>query len=177
VAEYDEMVELGESLGREVLRVLDSSIDEICPNLYTDSLQVSIPFSRMPGEEEIEAAQNSANQYLRRWAMGIKNEKSLPTSVDMEVQRFDLGTDLSILAISAEVVVEYGPLLKSIVPDMRIIPVGYANGVIGYVGVREHYKEGGYEVDGWYIHYLYPSPFALEVQDRIHDGVERLYFS
>ncbi len=174
-AEYEGVIALGERLGREVIKACNSPMDEIEPNLYSASVKVSIPFSRIPDNEEIEEKLKNGNIYEKSWAASIKDERILPKHIDMEIQRIDLGTELSILALSAEPVIEYLPLLRNIVTNMRIVPIGYSNGVIGYVGVSEHYKEGGYEVEGWYIHYLYPSPFAPQIQDIILQGVQRLY--
>jgi neutral ceramidase len=62
---------------------------------------------------------------------------------------------VTIVGISAEVVTEYGPLLRSTLGSEYCIPVGYIDDVYGYLPTARMLREGGYEAD-WFLR-----PFAL----------------
>jgi len=50
------------------------------------------------------------------------------------------------IAISAEPVVEYASSLRDAFPEETVIPVGYIDGVIGYLPTSNMLDEGGLEV-------------------------------
>jgi hypothetical protein len=51
----------------------------------------------------------------------------------------------SFLGISAEAVVEYGDMLRGLFPGRTFVPVGYIDGVVGYLPTSEMLAEGGLE--------------------------------
>lgn len=71
-----------------------------------------------------------------------------------------LGRGLGIIALSAEPVSAYTAVLSQLFRDCRIIPVGYIDGVYGYLPTSSMLKEGGYEVDG------FRSGFSIEIEFR-----------
>jgi hypothetical protein len=75
------------------------------------------------------------------------------------------GSDVTVAGISAEVVTEYGPLVRRTFHPSTVIPVGYIDDVYGYLPVERMLGEGGYEAS-WFL-----EPFALEgpVRPRIEE--------
>ena len=73
---------------------------------------------------------------------------TLPTSQKMPLQVWRFGTDLTLVALGGEVVVDYALRLRRDHPDDHVWPVGYANDVFGYVPSRRILDEGGYEGGG-----------------------------
>jgi neutral ceramidase len=67
-----------------------------------------------------------------------------------------LGSELTVVGISAEVVTEYGALVNSTFDGSINIPVGYIDEVYGYLPTARMLREGGYEAS-WFLR-----PFALE---------------
>ncbi|MCZ7646456.1 MAG: hypothetical protein M5U26_14420 [Planctomycetota bacterium] len=62
-----------------------------------------------------------------------------------QIQAFDLD-ELTLAAIPAEYFVELGLHIKERAHPRRALVIGYANGMLGYVGHRDAYARGGYEV-------------------------------
>ena len=60
-------------------------------------------------------------------------------------QRITAGK-IVLVGASAELVSGYAPLVRAMVPDMHIIPVGCIDHVIGYWPTHEMFRDGGYEV-------------------------------
>lgn len=67
----------------------------------------------------------------------------------LEARRLDLGPHHSLVALSAEPVVEYGPLVQALVQGRTTVLLGYLGEVFGYLPVESMLSEGGYEVDGF----------------------------
>jgi len=82
-----------------------------------------------------------AIEALESWKTG----KPMPR-IPAEIQVWGID-DLGIAFVPAEVFNEIGIYVKKRSPFSNTFFVGYANGQIGYVPIREAYGEGGYEVD------------------------------
>lgn len=68
-----------------------------------------------------------------------------PPSHTLLLQAFRMG-DTGIFAIPGEPFVEIGLALKSLPGFSLTMPVGLANGYLGYIPLRECFDRGGYEV-------------------------------
>jgi hypothetical protein len=79
--------------------------------------------------------------------------------------RIVLGGGLTIVGVSAEVVTEYGRLVREAFPDTAIVPVGYIDEVYGYLPTARMIEEGGYEAS-WFL-----EPFGIE--GRLNPSLER----
>ena len=81
-----------------------------------------------------------ARLVLDSWRQG----EALPP-VEAELQAWRIG-DLALATASGEIFNQIGRRIKEGSPFVETCFVGYLNGSIGYVPVREAYPEGGYEV-------------------------------
>ena len=78
--------------------------------------------------------------------------------------------------MAGEMNVEYGLRLKCELGNRfdRVIPLGYANRIVGYVPVERQRSEGGYEVLGNAQSLLYSGPFVSGTEDRILEAAMSL---
>lgn len=107
--------EFGTALGAEVVHVVQENIDSepLHPRLSATAEIVSLPMQKEPEH------------------------------TPLTFQRIDLADELGLIAIGAEMGVDYGHFIKSLGEKKSWIPVGYANGLIGYVCPAYQYEEGG----------------------------------
>jgi hypothetical protein len=61
------------------------------------------------------------------------------------LQSLHMGANLSLIAVSAEVVAEYVALLEDAAPGRQFIPVSCVGGIFGYLPTDTMLDEGGYE--------------------------------
>lgn len=54
------------------------------------------------------------------------------------------------------------------------LPIGYANGMIGYTQTAAQLRRGGYEAIEAPRYYLLPGSYRPDIGDRIKEGIERL---
>lgn len=108
------------------------------------------------------------------WARALLTDLTvLRPSATLVVQRLDLGAGPSLLAFNGEVTVAYGLRVKARTHG-RVLPVGYANGMIGYLPTAQQLAEGGYEADESTRYYLLPGRFAPVIEERINAAADEL---
>jgi hypothetical protein len=99
-------------------------------------------------------------------------ERRTPT-IPLIVQRLDLAAGCSLLTLNGEISVAYGLRLRERTDD-AVLPVGYSNGMIGYVTTAEQIREGGYEPVDSTFYYALPAPFAPEIEELIEGTIAEL---
>ena len=134
-----------------------SEYDPALWHSWAESLAARVAQTMLEAEQEsveTDLATARTTVPLTRLALGETTEKPL------SFHGIRLGRGLGIIALSAEPVSAYTAVLSQQFRDCRIIPVGYIDGVYGYLPTSSMLKEGGYEVDG------FRSGFSIEIEFR-----------
>lgn len=92
-------------------------------------------------------------------------------SVDLEIQKVQIG-DFILLSFNGEMVQEYGRYAKSL--DERVLPIGYSNGMIGYVPTASQLNDGGYEAEEFIYYFGLPAPFQTNIEDKIKAEIKKI---
>ena len=146
----------GKELGTEVLRVAQDT-EKLAPvrgPLRVAWGQATLPLESAPSREELEkqAAGRSgttpwiAQQMLERLDRGEK----LPAEYASPLAVWQLGEDLTLVALSGEVVVDYVRLLEDALGQGRLWIAAYCHDVYGYLPSARVLEQGGYETRGLY---------------------------
>jgi hypothetical protein len=91
-------------------------------------------------------------------------------SVALEMTLVRLAQNLGFLTFNAEAVVEYGLFVKRR-SEGAILPIGYTNGMIGYVTTERQLAEGGYESREAFRYFGMPGPFEAATELRIREAI------
>ena len=165
---YEPARRLGAQLACEVAKVWEEIETDPVKSLAVASKTIQVPRYDYGSEDKAEARATAlaqqqeelraegATEGLIKWAeirnrratealASWKTGKPMP-KILAEIQVWGID-DLGIVFLSAEVFNEIGVYIKKHSPFSNTFFVGYANGQIGYVPIREAYDEGGYEVD------------------------------
>lgn len=109
---------------------------------------------------------------------GVRTDLELPlvdgSSAELSLQRLDLAEDLALIAMGGEVCVDYGHWIKAMRPGKTTVPVGYSNGLVGYISSERMFPEGGYEPDTAIRPYNLPAPFEPRIEGMVLDAVKRM---
>ncbi len=146
----------GKELASEVLRVSQEK-EKLAPvrgPLKIAWGQAKLPLAPAPPRDELEklAAGRGgtgpwrAQQMLARLDRGEK----LPTEYACSLAVWQLGEDLTLVALSGEVVVDYVRLLEDALGQGRLWVAAYCHDVYGYVPSARVLAQGGYETRGLY---------------------------
>ncbi len=176
-AEVEEVRANGISLGQSVLRTLSRPMAEVRGKIDVRQVTAELTTTRLD-EKEVESLAVSSSAAERSWSAHfsqvLEAHEEPDRSVPMEVQSITIGSDLVIATMAGEINVEYGIRLKRELAGSyaRVIPLGYANAIIGYVPVDRQLPEGGYEVIANQRAQLRTGPFEVGTEDKVINAVK-----
>ncbi|MBN1804835.1 MAG: neutral/alkaline non-lysosomal ceramidase N-terminal domain-containing protein [Sedimentisphaerales bacterium] len=139
---------------------------------------VILDFAEPPGRRQLEQKLKSDNKYEHRHAKVLLNELEQTGSIRKTypylVQVIQFGNDLTMVALSGEVVIDYSLRLKKELSGSHIWVAGYSNDVFGYLPSLRVLNEGGYEGGDAMLYTPFPGPFAPSVENRVIEKVHSL---
>jgi hypothetical protein len=166
--------EHGRTLADAVEAALAAPLRPVGGSLRTAWDTASLPFAPPPAREELESlardstTKNAAKQrHAQHLLATLDRDGRLPSNYACPVQTWRLGDEMTLVALSGEVVVEYDLRLKKELGADGLWVAGYCNDVFAYVPSRRVLEEGGYEPATSMIYYGHPGPFAPEVEETL----------
>jgi hypothetical protein len=169
-----EVERFGIWLSEEVLRINSLPMDELTPaDLVSKTTVVLLPFQSIPTANELEA-QADRTDIHGEWArLLLRQPQRRQGSIPLEITRLDLAKELSLVTFNAEMVVDYGSYVKDASLG-RMLPLGYTNGMIGYVPTTEQLYQGGYESRDSVPYFGLPSPFHPQIEGIICSAISQV---
>jgi len=92
--------------------------------------------------------------------------------IELQIIVLEITDDLQLVALDAEPVGEYQRYVKARSP--KALPIGYTNGMIGYLATDIQLQEGGYEAWGFVEHFQLSAPFASGTEAAVKAALDRL---
>jgi hypothetical protein len=143
--------EHGSSLGQEVCRVVEGKLEPVGGNLSLAFDTVDLPFAPVPARPELERRVGGPS-----WQSGtakaliemLERGTPPPRHYTAPVAVWQFGRDLTLVALSGEVVVDYVARVTRALGPLRLWIAGYSNEVFGYFPSARILEEGGYETRG-----------------------------
>jgi hypothetical protein len=174
--------EYGLQLARAAEKVLAGPMRPITGGLATAYDELDLPFGKLPGREEIEKDAQSPDRFRARRAKllleELERQGKLRATYPYPVQTWRLGSEVLLVTLGGEVVVDYALRLKRELGQQSTWVAGYTNDVMAYIPSRRVLAEGGYEGASAMIYYGLPTAWAPEVEElvvgAVHEQVKRL---
>jgi hypothetical protein len=165
----------GASLGKEVCRVLETRLQPVRGPLRIAFDHAALPLQASPSRAALEkqAAGRGLQQWIAQQMLAVLDRgDKLPTQYTCPLTVWQFGTDLTLVGLSGEVVVDYVPLLEAALGHQRLWLAAYCNDVFGYLPSARVLAEGGYETRGLYAGGI--GLFDPKVQDVVVEKVRAL---
>ena len=167
----------GETLGREVLRVLDTKLTPVQGPLRLQFDYVDIPLAAAPSRAELEKMTGRGSPSWQSWMatqmlQALDKGQKLPTHYRAPIALWQFGADLTLVALSGEAVVDYAPLIEQAIGPMQLWLSAYNNDVFGYLPSARVLSEGGYETRG--VVHGGPGFFSPAAKDAVVAKVKQL---
>jgi hypothetical protein len=167
--------EHGDELGLAVKFALDrpALLTPLTGSLRVGFTESTIRFAGPTDRASYERLLNDSNTGRKRHAQhmieAIDQKKPIKTEYPYAVQAFALGDQLTMLALSGEVVVDYAiRLQRELGGEGRSLWVAaYANDVVGYIPSVRVLKEGGYEAGEAFFGSTFPAPLAEDIESIV----------
>ena len=175
-----------EANGLELAGAVANAIREartpLTPPLTSLFERVELPFALLPSREELESRLKSSDNVTRRhaqWQLDqFDREGDLSNGYPCPVQVWQIGRQLTWVALGGEVVVDYSLRLKRELTRTNLWLSSYANDHCAYLPSVRILLEGGYEADSSTALFLLPSKFSTRVEDilvaKIRQMIQRL---
>ena len=155
----------GATLGQEVCRVLNGSLRPLRGPLTCVFEQVRLPlqpFSR-PDLKTMTNGPSWQTGNAKAMLAKLDRGEKLATAYECPVAVWQFGSDLTLVGLSGEVVVDYVPLIEQAIGPLQLWLAAYCNDVFGYFPSARVLKEGGYECRGLYTTQGFFAPTAQDV--------------
>jgi hypothetical protein len=166
----------GERLAQAVEDVLESPMNTVRGKLVASYTEIALPFSDLPTREKLVKDSAGSDRYAARRAKLLLEQMakkgSLSATYPYPVQAWQLGADLTFVALGGEVVVDYSLRLKKELGRETWI-AAYANDVMAYIPSLRVLKEGGYEGASSMVIYGQPTVWAPKVEELIVAAVHQ----
>lgn len=167
----------GRSLANAVEAAVEARRRPVRGPLRLAHERVPLSFEGYDGRAELEALRESEDRYERRHARllleRLEEHGELRTTYPYPMRAIGFGTDLTLLTLAGEPLVEYALQLKAALPGPLWV-AGYTNGSFTYVPTRRALAEGGYEGGGVTRFRRYPGRLEPSVEQRVLSTGEAL---
>ncbi len=179
-------VALSEKYGRllagAVEAVVSAPMNPVRGPLATAYAEVALPFADLPSRDKILKESQSPDKFVAARAKlllaELEKNGSLRGIYPYPVQAWRVGSELTLVALGGEVVVDYALRLKKELGRGNTWVAGYANDVMAYIPSLRVLKEGGYEGGGAMVYYGLPAVWGPKVEDLIvaavHEQVNKV---
>lgn len=140
------------------------------------TIHFSGPTDRGSYEKLLNDPNAGRKRHAQRMIDAIEQGKSIVVDYPYAVQAFALGDQLTMAALSGEVIVDYAiRLQKELGGEGKTLWVAaYANDLVGYIPSVRVLKEGGYEGGESYYGSTYPTPLAEDVESIVVGAAREL---
>jgi neutral ceramidase len=169
----------GQALAKAVDAVLAKPTTLVTGPFASAYEAVKLDFGTMPTKDQLKidakntafAVRTRANRLLKEWDANGSIPNHYP---HYPVQTWQLGNQVTWVALGGEVVVDYAlRLRRDAKPKGTLWVAGYANDVMAYIPSDRVLHEGGYEADSSMIYYGQPTRWAYGTEQRIIDAAVR----
>lgn len=168
----------GQSLADEAARLLKQGKFTALEGPLTGvTRRIELPFDTVPTRAQWEADAKKTGAVGLRAQFALKTLDAggkIPATLPYLVQVWSFGSDLAMVFLPGEVVVDYGLRIKREFDGQRVWVNSYANDVPCYIPSRRVWDEGGYEAGGAMVYYNRPNRFDGTQETRIFDAVQAL---
>ena len=141
--------------------------------------EIDLPFAPVSNDEIAKWKESKDNYDQRRAAFLLKeiatNGRVRP-SYPYPIQSIRFGTDLTLIALGGEVVVDYSLRIKR-EHQGAVWVAGYSNDVMAYIPSERVLGEGGYEGGGAMRYSNLPNSWRPGVEERIMHAIEKQLLS
>ena len=168
----------GKMLAESVESVLAEPMDEVSAGLKTAFEFVDLDYDEIVTRETLQPVADGDSPLHARWAKRmiaqIDAGVEFPTSYPYPVQAWQLGSELLLLGIGGEAVMDYSLRFRREFGQGTWV-CGYANDMAAYVPSRRVWEEGGYEGGSHLDEYGRPAwRWAGDIEDRIAGALHRV---
>lgn len=168
----------GRSLATAVQAALETEMTTLTGSIQAAYKEIPLAYDKLPTRKELSERLQSKTKldadHARRVLARLDAEGKLPQTYPYPVQVLRLGSDLTLITLGGEVVIDYALRLKREIQDPIIWMAGYSNDVMTYIPSRRVWEEGGYEGGDAMKWGTHPTRWSGDAEEHIVKTVHEL---
>lgn len=164
----------GRNLGAEVCRVAADKLAPVRGPLRVEFECAELPLKPVPPREQLEDMAKGPSYIAfnaKQMLEALDKGESLPTMYSAPIAIWQFRDDLTLVALSGEVVNGYVPLVETAIGPRKLWIAGFSNDCFGYLPTAKVLAEGGYETRCLYTE---PGFFPPEVEGVVIAKVRQM---
>ena len=171
---WEDIEHFGLLLADAAQSVLDRPMEPVTGALAARKIAFDLPIQPKSPKAvyEAQAVGDSNAAFAARWY--VEHYDELEESRTYTMQRIDLGDLLTLIGMEGEVVVEYEYHMDRLLPDRKVVTLGYSNGNPGYICTTDMYRWGGYEPKNSTVCYNLGEGWKPEAESIILENAKKL---
>ena len=169
----EDLVEFGQALGGEVVRLLKTEMKSVLPRLFGQTSDIQLELQSHPDRETLKRYKKSGTSVEKQWATKLLSAPFTDHRT-LTLQRLDLADGVILVAMGGEICCQIGLTIRKMQSENFLLPLGYSNGLVGYICPESMVAEGGYEPDESTKYFGLPSAFQPNSEKRLLAAVESL---
>lgn len=165
----------GKEIAQGVVQRLQAEMTSLTGDLKSQAAEIVLNLEEPPTKEEWQERSQKkgiTGYHAQKNLQRLEQGEVLTKKIDYPVKTWTFGEDLAMVFLGGEVVVDYSLSIKQQHGD-RVWITAYANDVPCYIPSERVLKEGGYEGRNAMVWYDLPGAFALGLEKKIRDEVDR----
>lgn len=172
--ELDVIEREGLALVESVSRLIADQGESLDPvPIRTMTRSIDLPYDEPPDPADLRLLAETQG-HMGEWARWLLDHpERIAPSIELQMHRLDLAASCSLVAMNGEVCVDYGLYVRAI-SGGTTLPLGYANGMTGYIPTAAIIAEGGYEAGDSIPYFYLPAPFRPDVESIVKQGLTDL---
>ncbi|MGG1519271.1 neutral/alkaline non-lysosomal ceramidase N-terminal domain-containing protein [Paenibacillus oryzisoli] len=171
---FQDVDELGQKLGREVLHILEAPMERLAPNLQAlQRKSIVLPIAALPDEQELARAEQREGAIAEWGRLLLDHPSRVQPHATLEMSLMRIANGLAFLGLNGEPVLRYGLTVKAL-SGGQVLPLGYTDGMIGYIPTAAQLEEGGYESIDSHYYFGLAGPFAPEAETVIMEQLRAM---
>ena len=168
----------GRSIATEVQRLLSGKTTPLAQAPTVVRRQIKLPLEPSPSRDHWEAQLRDSGGFHQQLAKSmldrLDQEDTIASEIDYAVSVWNFGTDLAIVFLGGEVVVDYAVRLSRELDWQRLWITAWTNDMPGYIPSRRVLIEGGYESEFSQVYYNQPGRYDIRIEDILVETVKEL---
>jgi neutral ceramidase len=168
----------GEILAEAVSQVVEQKMiplsGPLSSAMATSELHLSPGLTREELKQLLPSQTGMTKREYEHFLQQYETSGALPDRVKYPIQVWQFGSQLTLIALTGETVVDYSLKFKSTYGWNTTWVCGYNNDLLSYVPSRRVLQEGGYEGTTGMLEYGHRAPYTESVEQIISDKVAEL---
>ena len=169
--------EHGETIGAEVRRLLAGEMKKLKSGPAVTGKSVKLPLVESKPRkhwEELRVKGGFEGQLALAMLKKLDAGGNVPSQVDYPVTSWTFGSDLAMVFLPGEVVVDYAVRLNRELAWPRLWITAWSNDMPGYIPSKRVLEEGGYEAEFSQVYYQLPGRYRAEIEEVVIGAVREV---